>query len=66
MFAVILNQQTNKQVTDKTALALHSVDKAALLTRIAHCSAYQLLVAGVFNGKFTAMQGLNHDQKIES
>jgi hypothetical protein len=38
-------------VTDKPALLLHNVDREALLTRIAHCSAYQLLVAGVFNGK---------------
>ena len=30
---------------------LHNVDREALLCRLAHCSAYQLLVAGVFNGK---------------
>lgn len=39
------------QVTDQTALMLHNVDREALLCRLAHCSAYQLLVAGVFNGK---------------
>lgn len=37
-------------MTDKPALILHNVNREALLTRLAHCSAYQLLVAGVFNG----------------
>ena len=45
---------------------LHNVDREALLCRLAHCSAYQLLVAGVFNGKkflnlsFLAIQWLSH------
>lgn len=39
------------KVTDKPALILHNVNREALLTRLAHCSAYQLLVAGVFNGE---------------
>jgi hypothetical protein len=45
-------------VTDKPALLLHNVDREALLTRIAHCSAYQLLVAGVFNGAHSALNAV--------
>jgi len=37
------------KVKDLLALRLYGVDKAALVTRIAHCCAHQLLVKGVFN-----------------
>eukprot|EP01034_Spumella_vulgaris_P023848 gene23848-30123_t len=37
------------KVTDKLVLDMHAVDKQALLVRIAHSCAWQLLVAGVFN-----------------
>jgi predicted unusual protein kinase regulating ubiquinone biosynthesis (AarF/ABC1/UbiB family) len=39
------------QVKDLVALKLFGVDKNALLIRIAHCCAYQLLVKGFFNGE---------------
>ena len=38
------------QVTDRAALDVMSVDKDALVSRIAHCIARQLLCYGVFNG----------------
>ncbi|KAJ1441058.1 hypothetical protein B484DRAFT_390923 [Ochromonadaceae sp. CCMP2298] len=37
------------KVTDRVALQVHGVDRGALLLRLAHCCAWQLLVAGVFN-----------------
>ncbi len=40
------------KITDKTALAAHRVDRAALLIKITHSCAWQLLVAGVFNGTY--------------
>lgn len=53
------------QVTDKPALLLNNVDREALLSRIAHCSAYQLLVAGVFNGMLSFIDFLTNDLSIE-
>lgn len=37
------------KITDKVALSLLEIDRGALLHRIAHAVAYQLLVAGLFN-----------------
>lgn len=37
------------KITDKLALSCLEIDRVALLNRIAHAAAYQLLVAGVFN-----------------
>ena len=39
------------KVNDKLALALLDIDKFALLSRITHCLARQMLVDGVLNGK---------------
>lgn len=49
---LVMTRLFGYKVTDKSALILHNVDREALLCRLAHCSAYQLLVAGVFNGMF--------------
>jgi hypothetical protein len=37
-------------LTDNFALGLHGIDKASLLCRVTHSIAYQILVAGFFNG----------------
>eukprot|EP01038_Epipyxis_sp_PR26KG_P009431 gene9431-12707_t len=46
---LVMVQLFGYKVTDKLALTLHNIDRSALVTRIAHCCAWQLLVAGVFN-----------------
>ena len=44
------------QINNPLALTLLGVDKTALLNRISHCVAHQLLVDGLFNGE----RGRNH------
>jgi predicted unusual protein kinase regulating ubiquinone biosynthesis (AarF/ABC1/UbiB family) len=46
---LVMSRLSGFKATDHLALARCNVDKEALLRRIAHCSAYQLLVAGCFN-----------------
>eukprot|EP01041_Mallomonas_annulata_P003085 gene3085-6052_t len=46
---LVMSRLEGYKVTDNFALDLLQVDKEALLNRIAHCCARQLLVDGVFN-----------------
>ncbi len=47
---LVMTRLHGHKVTDHLALGLLGVDKQALLVRVAHSCAWQLLVAGTFNG----------------
>ena len=47
-----MTRLTGYKVNDKLALSLLDIDKFALVSRITHCIARQLLVDGLLNGKF--------------
>ena len=45
-----MTKLTGYKVNDKLALSLLDIDKFALISRITHCIARQLLVDGLMNG----------------
>lgn len=47
---LIMSRINGYKVTDKLALAVHSINRQALVIQIAHCCAFQLFNRGIFNG----------------